>query len=216
MLRLLYCNLIKIKDDEVMEYLDTLPIFMRRELTKYKKIHDRKSRLLARLMLLQCLQEENKASYVNEWERDGNYKPFIKKWHHFNISHSGNVILFLFGQKRVGIDIEEVKPFEYDQLLINFHPAEIKFIETSQNKIRAFYEIWVRKEAFLKAVGIGITTNLEKYDCTAEKIYFKDCFWYYYSLDFGNEYVAYSCSEEKPESVCIKEFEPGRNIILSC
>lgn len=214
MLRLHYCNLNTISDDEVTEYLSVLPRLMQRELIKYKTIPGCKSRLLARLMLLQCLQEEKKKSYISEWERDANFKPFIKKWRHFNISHSGDLILFLLGQKRVGIDIEQVKPLEYDPLLNNFHPAEINFIETSKNKIRAFYEIWVRKEAFLKAVGIGITTNLEKYDCTVEKMYYKGCFWYYYPLYFGNSYVAYSCSEEHPEIVCIKEFQLSRNIIL--
>lgn len=214
MLTLHFCKLDAIFDHEITEYLNVLPLFMRNELLKYKTIHGFKTRLLARLMLLQCLREEKNGSFINEWEKDGNFKPFIKRWCHFNISHSGDFILFLRGGKRVGIDIEQVNSFEYDQLLVNFHPEEVKFIEASNNRILAFYQVWVKKEAFLKAVGIGITTNLEKYDCTDEWIYYNGCVWYFLALDFGNGYVAYSCSEENPETFWIKLFEPRRDMLL--
>jgi phosphopantetheine--protein transferase-like protein len=61
------------------------------------------------------------------------------------------------------VDVERIDDeFEYLPIVQHFFTQEEKrYIRQSKAESRKrFYEIWTRKEAFLKAVGTGITENL--------------------------------------------------------
>lgn len=77
---------------------------------------------------------------------------------HVNATHSGNWILLAIGRYSVGIDVEEVKPdFTFtDVIPISFSTQERQYIEAHGNATVHFYELWTRKEAFVKAMGSGI------------------------------------------------------------
>ncbi len=75
-----------------------------------------------------------------------------------NATHSGNWILLAIGKSSVGIDVEEIKrDFTFtDVIPISFSTQEQEYLEADgENKVR-FYELWTRKEAFVKAIGSGI------------------------------------------------------------
>jgi len=79
----------------------------------------------------------------------------------FNLSHSGNVILF--GVTRggeIGIDIEYIKKSIRAEKLARrfFSLHEHAYISSlpARHQHEAFYRAWTRKEAFLKATGRGI------------------------------------------------------------
>ena len=80
----------------------------------------------------------------------------------FNISHSRDLALFaIAGDRRTGIDIEWTggsSPFEGVAKRF-FSPAEQATLAeaTPEARRRAFYRIWVRKEAYLKGRGEGIS-----------------------------------------------------------
>ena len=79
----------------------------------------------------------------------------------FNISHSGEFIVYALTKNAyIGVDIEELKP-EVDCLSLAksvFHEEEyIKFLKIpKEDKLLAFYRAWTRKEAYLKAIGVGL------------------------------------------------------------
>ncbi|MDO9510269.1 MAG: 4'-phosphopantetheinyl transferase superfamily protein [Bacteroidales bacterium] len=82
---------------------------------------------------------------------------------HFNISDSDHQILIAFStQSPIGADIEKISP-ETDFHAISgkfFSMAECKsIIEKGQDQ---FYRYWTRKEAALKACGLGITEYLHR------------------------------------------------------
>ncbi len=97
----------------------------------------------------------------------GNHgKPYIGNcpWH-FNISHTNESWAMAFSkQGSLGIDIEEIQDFEDLIGLIQkyFHHDEVKYVHEAEAKTDAFYRIWTRKEALLKASGIGLTDDLTK------------------------------------------------------
>ena len=85
----------------------------------------------------------------------------------FNISHSAAIALFAFARDReVGIDVEQVRSdVEIEQLAERFYsPRESSAILALPPDLRndAFFTCWVRKEAFLKAVGKGIAYGLDR------------------------------------------------------
>ena len=87
----------------------------------------------------------------------------------FNLSHSKNYFAFAVAEKRgssIGVDIEKINNLkDYKSIIRNYmHEEEETYILdtllSNEEQIVRFYEIWTRKEAFLKMVGSGITVNL--------------------------------------------------------
>lgn len=96
-------------------------------------------------------------------------KPYVVELDvHFNISHSGNMVVCAVSDKPVGIDIEQIRPidlrvakrvFNEDELqyLFGFSPTDKDFILSEDTGILTrFFEVWTAKEATVKCSGIGI------------------------------------------------------------
>jgi len=79
----------------------------------------------------------------------------------FNMSHSQGLAVFVVSRRRqLGVDLEslEVIP-EIDALLSRWlPPREARSLQKlpNQPKHLAFYRLWTQKEAYLKALGIGL------------------------------------------------------------
>jgi len=83
----------------------------------------------------------------------------------FSLSRSGDLILVAMGRGRpVGVDVEYVgRNVPVLQLARRFLAAEeADTIASMRNegRHRLFFEIWVRKEAYLKALGLGLSIPL--------------------------------------------------------
>jgi 4'-phosphopantetheinyl transferase len=79
---------------------------------------------------------------------------------HFNLSHSGDLFLLAVAADReVGIDVEQIRndtPFR-DIARLAFSPGEQQQLLALPDDLQrdAFYRCWTRKEAFMKACGMG-------------------------------------------------------------
>jgi 4'-phosphopantetheinyl transferase len=90
---------------------------------------------------------------------------FSKSGFHFNLAHSENAALFAITRiGQIGIDIEHVRAVKnVDDLVARFFCArENKSFQkiSDEEKPAAFFNLWTRKEAILKATGEGITRSL--------------------------------------------------------
>lgn len=87
---------------------------------------------------------------------------------YFNISHSGDFILIIIGDKKVGIDIEKINyTQDYSDIIPTiFNKYEIDELLVSANKTLTFFKFWTRKEAIVKAIGSGITNDLKSIPVT--------------------------------------------------
>ena len=121
-------------------------------------------------------------SLTFEQTKDG--RPFLSQTEHpsqldFNVTHSGDMALIAIGssQHRIGIDIEQVRemrdleqmanrvltPFEraaLDQLDEQTHAKFHSNLE--QTKRALFFRYWTCKEAYLKALGTGLQTDMQR------------------------------------------------------
>lgn len=79
---------------------------------------------------------------------------------HFNLSHSGDLVILATAGSDVGVDIENLRPIRNAKKLAHrfFSPAERKsvFEHEGEARDRAFLRIWTQKEAYLKATGLGV------------------------------------------------------------
>jgi 4'-phosphopantetheinyl transferase len=84
---------------------------------------------------------------------------------HFNASHSYGLALFAVTRHcPVGVDVEQVRPFANDLDLAErfFCPPETRALRALAPEARreAFFHVWTRKEAYLKASGTGLSGGL--------------------------------------------------------
>ncbi len=86
----------------------------------------------------------------------------------FNVTHSQDIALFAFSrQGEIGIDIEYMRDnIKYLELAQRFFSAQEyqALAQLSGNELKTgFYRCWTRKEAFIKAVGTGLSFSLGKF-----------------------------------------------------
>jgi 4'-phosphopantetheinyl transferase len=69
---------------------------------------------------------------------------------------------------QIGIDVEQVRTLEtyLDLAERYFTPGESSALKKvpREHSTEAFFHIWTRKEAFLKAIGLGLTHGLERFE----------------------------------------------------
>jgi len=95
-------------------------------------------------------------------------KPFAignEQWC-FNVSHASDWILIAISTRAVGVDIEFINSgFPFQQIVNeHFNSVEGDYIRALATDL-AFYRLWTRKEAFLKATGQGIGDHLKHIPC---------------------------------------------------
>ena len=89
-----------------------------------------------------------------------NKKPYLSSHSaiHFNISHAGSYAILAIADCAVGVDVEHVRAdFSFREILpYLFSPAEVASVRQSPDEAQAFYTLWTRKEALVKATGKGV------------------------------------------------------------
>jgi 4'-phosphopantetheinyl transferase len=92
---------------------------------------------------------------------------------HFNLSHSYDMLMLAVSpDKVIGADIEYQRPMDNMATVarMNFSPYEqsVFFNLPDDEKVDAFYALWTRKEAYIKAVGDGFALPLSGFDITLD------------------------------------------------
>lgn len=90
----------------------------------------------------------------------------------FNLSHSGDLALIAIGpQLAIGVDIEPIAPPRAGVSETFFSATENEALAALSEPARAagFARLWTRKEALLKAIGLGLRVPLDKFDCPVEQ-----------------------------------------------
>ena len=99
-------------------------------------------------------------------------KPYFKDLPqiHFSISHSGRYFGCCFETVPIGFDLEDlgIRRLKIKAVARRFFTQqEYEYVLTGGEK--AFYEIWIRKEAYVKYLGKGISFGLSRFEVVGEK-----------------------------------------------
>ena len=86
----------------------------------------------------------------------------------FNLSHSGDMVIYAFARNReVGIDIEQHREMKDLEAIAKrfFAAGEVEDLMSLPPAVRpdAFFRCWTRKEAFIKAIGDGLSLPLDSF-----------------------------------------------------
>ena len=87
---------------------------------------------------------------------------------YFNLSHSGSIALVALAYGRhIGADVEQVRPLEDIEHIATsyFTTQERAFVlRNSEERSRAFFQCWTRKESYIKALGRGLSIPLNSFE----------------------------------------------------
>lgn len=124
---------------------------------------------------------------------------------HFNVSHSGEIMLAAFVlNSGIGIDVETIQQ-DTDYLAIGqrwFSKQESNTLRdlAEEKRIGAFFRAWTRKEAYIKARGIGLSYSLNRFSVSMDEtspslLEHEDCSqeiksWQIYNIEVSSDYSA--------------------------
>lgn len=89
----------------------------------------------------------------------------------FNVSHAGNFALFAFTiDCNIGVDIEKIRPIpDRHEIARRFfcieETKELASLPANEQE-RGFFLCWTRKEAYIKAIGDGLSSPLDAFQVT--------------------------------------------------
>lgn len=87
----------------------------------------------------------------------------------FNLSHSQDLALYaITRQRKIGIDVEYIHPIaDIEQFAARFFSIREQAVFNAlpaNQKLTALFHCWTCKEAFVKAIGDGLTFSLNQFD----------------------------------------------------
>lgn len=106
------------------------------------------------------------------WDTDENGKPYLVDYPdiYINMTHSKDYAACVIADAPAGVDIQYMRAVDLSIAGRFFCEEEQKYIKDSENPKNAFYEIWVRKESFIKAVGRGLGIPLGSFSAMSDTV----------------------------------------------
>lgn len=178
-----------IDDGKMDELLSLIPSEKRAKIEKIKNAIDKKLSIYA-LALAIKITGKSDILYTE------NGKPYFKDNDlYFSIAHTKNAIALAVSEKPIGVDIEKIRDTKNDIAKRFFTSDENKFINSSSDKGQAFFEIWTKKEAYLKQVGTGLKTPLDSFCTMTDSLGGK------FKTEKIEQYIISTFCEEMPENI---------------
>lgn len=139
---------------------------------RLKKNKKKSQSICAELLLLYAVRQETGDKPPVQWDTDENGKLYLTEYDGFyvNLSHSGDYAVCAVHDKPIGVDIQHMRECDMKMAKRFFTDDEVAFINGSDDKSSAFFEIWTKKESFVKATGKGITMPLNSFSVLGDKI----------------------------------------------
>lgn len=137
------------------------------KIARFRSNHLKITSLFAELLTrFQISQELNVPHESIEFAYNPYGKPLLRShrdyW--FSISHSGSYIAFVSDTLPIGIDIESIGRSNLKVAKRFFTPMEYEYILDSKTPTLNFFEVWTKKEAYLKMLGMGLYKPMSSFN----------------------------------------------------
>ena len=142
------------------ESLPILPEWRREKTMLYRREEDKLSSVAAWLLLREACQRYLFTNEVPSMSFSESGKPFLTDYPNFffNLSHTdGAATCVVSSESEVGIDIECVRPIDFEVMQQVMNAEEQNHILSSSQHEVEFARLWTRKESLLKCTGKGLT-----------------------------------------------------------
>ncbi|MFB9328397.1 4'-phosphopantetheinyl transferase family protein [Paenibacillus aurantiacus] len=128
----------------------------------YRTNVKRKEFLLGRMMMKQLLgRKYGQSPQAVKLGKNAYGKPTYPGEWQFNLSHANGTVAFALARhRRIGIDLEFMEPSNLNLVHHICSAEERDYLQAKTGaELHAFYEIWTKKEALIKAAGTGFAMD---------------------------------------------------------
>lgn len=202
-----FCELAEVDYRKAVEIAtDRLPLALHKRFSDYLRLKDKALSCTAWLLLDAVLRQQTQGNVelLHHLEITAMGKPLLPQPYHFNLSHSGNIAVCAFTTNAaIGIDIEKHRKISESEKEYLFQDQNLSQFQSSPRS-ESFFDLWTRKESFLKACGIGLSDINIKTSTkgTTITIHDKGRNWYCETIsNFRDEYSLSICMGEMNGSV---------------
>jgi len=122
---------------------------------------------------------------------------------HFNLTHSGKrIVVAVTTYSEIGVDVEETTKDHLNLMPSVYQEMEIDFVNAQPDmagKHDAFYMLWTRKEAHMKAVGMGMSLPPNSFHVPLERERAVRDPWEYRTFRTDPEYMISTALQKRAE-----------------
>ena len=152
--------------EEMSGYLSCVSRERQEKTGRYRFRKDRMMSLFAELMLRAAVMDmtglKNEAIRISAAEGGKPFLPDLPEIR-FSLAHAGGRVALAVSRRPVGVDLECVKTCDMKLAERFFLPEEVAYIRNAEDRDRAFFYIWTRKEAYIKCTGEGLARSLKSF-----------------------------------------------------
>ncbi|MDE5937290.1 MAG: 4'-phosphopantetheinyl transferase superfamily protein [Ruminococcus sp.] len=208
-----------IKFEECKGYLSVISSSRFRKINKFLFDKDKLVSIATELFVKYCITCDTGLMPVNyEFEYNEYGKPYIGfvSDYFFSVSHSHRTIVFVSSDSEIGVDIEKisrnVSAIQIARRLFTDDEADYICRYNNSDLYKRFFEIWTRKEAYVKRLGTGLYTSIESFSVLEEC---RNC--RLMTFCHNNQMISVCC-DRKYDSVCADDvsFNVVRQFLNNC
>ncbi len=186
--------------------LQQIPLLLQQKILKYRNWQDAERSLAGNILLLKGLEYIGRKYTLNDLKYTEFQKPYFDDAISFNISHSGEYVICALSETyKVGVDVEAIKDIPIHDFMNLFAKQEWEEVINTSNKLHAFYTLWTKKEAFLKALGCGLSQPLNEVVIENNCIIWERQKWFLHEVKLDINHISYSCCNTAVPDIMIKE-----------
>lgn len=166
-----------IEDFDVEMALREVTSQRREKAIRFLTDNDRRQSLAAFRLLQYALEREYGIKGELRFSFAEKGKPYLSDYPavEFNISHCARAVAVAVSDKAVGVDIEEIRPFDEELARAVLSREEFFTVESSLSPCVEFTKIWTAKEAYMKRGGKGLVDDIAGLDiCGVELLQLVD------------------------------------------
>lgn len=183
-------------------FLKPLPADVQQKIQRYRRWQDAHACLFGKLLLIEGLGRLglDGAALIHQLQYSPHGRPCLPGPADFNISHSGEyAVCALSSRRRVGVDIEKVRPIHLPDFEGQMTEAEWAAVSAAADPITAFYYYWTRKEAAIKAHGHGLSLPLKEVAIGEGEVVMEGRAWPLYEIQLSPDYVCHLVTDGRVE-----------------
>ena len=166
-------NIRDLGDEDYIYYYSLMSEEKKQRVDRFRFEDDKKRTVVGEMLARRAISKwcgVPEESIVFEIAEHG--KPYAKDLHiEFNISHSADMVGCVVDDNPVGVDIEKIRPVDLNTAKRIFSEEEIQYIfecipdvedyncYLNDSVLQRFFELWTKKEAYGKLLGVGLFTE---------------------------------------------------------